>query len=99
MLDLRNKPHHPLYGNYTVTITESISPGLPDYIRPKAIAVNEVFAKILHWFYSKQNTWDDNWQTGSWCELVNRVYCLNHADYEEEYDPLEEIYREAMEEM
>ena len=98
MLDLRNKPHHPLHGNYTVTVTNSISPGLEDYIFPKAIAVNKVVAKILHWYYSKKNTWDDSWQTGSWCELIDRVHCLNHASYEEEYDPLEVLYREAMEE-
>ena len=99
MLDLRNKPRHLLYGNYTVSITDTISPGIGDYIHPKAIAVNEVVAQILHWFYSKRNTWSDIDQTGSYCWIVSRKCCLNHESYEEEYDPLEEIYREAMEDM
>ena len=95
MLDLRNKPHHPLYGNYTVSITDTISPGLDDYVHPKAIAVNEIVAKILRWFYAKQNTWDDCSQTGSYCWIISREWCTNHESYEEEYDPLEEIYRDA----
>ena len=96
MLDLRNEPNHPLYGDNTVAITTSISPGLSDYVHPLAIAVNDAVAKSLHRHFSKENTWDDCTQTGSWCNVVSRTYCLNHESYEREYDPLEEIFSDEL---
>ena len=92
MLDLRNKPNHPLYGDNTVAITETFSPGLSMAVHPVAIAVNDVIANILHWCLSKKNTWSDIDQTGSYVEVVSRTYCLNHEDFEEEYDPFDDIY-------
>ena len=92
MLDLRNKPNHLLYGDFTVTITESFSPGLDDVIHPVAIAVNKIVAEVLHWYLSKKNTWDDMTQTGSYCWVISRKLCTNHEDFEEEYNPLDDIY-------
>ena len=92
MLDLRNQPDHPLYGDFTVSITETFSPGLDCAIHPIAVAVNESIAKSLHRHFSKENTWSDIHQTGSWCELISRTYCTNHESFEEENDPFEDIY-------
>ena len=97
MLDLRNEPNHPLHGDYTVTITETYTLGLPDAIHPIAIAVNKPIAEILRWYLSKRNTYDEMNQTGTYCTIISRRYCTNHEDFEEEYDPFDDAEEEKEE--
>ena len=89
MLDLRNNPMNPLHGDYTVTVTKSYSPGFEDEIHPIAIAICKPLAEILHWILSKKNTWDDMEQTGTYCWIISRKFCLNHESYEKYHNPFD----------
>lgn len=65
---------------YTVSIITDY--GWIETCKPLAIGVSKAVAKSIRRHYDKFCSYSDYRQSGTYIMVVNRKYCVNHADFE-----------------
>ena len=71
-------------GNDTYTVSIMTSYGFTETCHPLVVGVDKAVASSVHRHYRKLCSFDDCSQTGQYVVMINRTWCINHADFEHE---------------